>query len=172
MRERFTQFREEHKFTFQLTGLVGNIARLEREGANKLTAQQAKEILGIMQPLRSKEKLTQDDAKDTIRGLQRILTTAQRDEIAKMPEMRRGSGPGGPGGAGPRGQGGSGAPGGSGGPGRPGGGNRQRGERPRFDPAAMKNFNPFNSSSTGPTGARGAARWDTLMKELEKKAAK
>ena len=140
-RERFMQFREEHRSTFQLTGLVGNIARLEQEGMQPLTAAQAKAMLGILTPLRTQDKLSQDGAKETVRALQKVLTQEQRDEIAKMPEQR-GGGRGGP------------------------VVDRPRGERPAFDSPAMKNFNPFNPSTGGPMGGR----WEAFFKQLEAKA--
>lgn len=164
-REQMTKFREEHKYTFQLTRLVGNIGRMEQEGQNKLTAAQAKAMLGILQPLRKQPKLNQDDAKEVIRSLQAVLTMDQRTEINKMPERRSGGGNRGGGAGGPGGQGG-GAPRGQGGQngGRPGG------QRPQLDPAAMKDFNPFNSQSGGMGGPRAAARYDEFFKALEAKA--
>lgn len=182
-REQMTQFREEHKYTFQLTGLVGGIDRMERDGKNKLTAAQAKQILGILQPLRAQPKLTQDQAKETIRALQPILTMDQRTEVGTLSARRggggnRGGGTGGPGGSGGGfggpGGGGQGGPGGgaqggpgSGGPGGPGAQGRSGGNRPPFDPAAMKDFNPFNPQSGGMGGPRAAARWDEFFKTLE-----
>ena len=155
MRERRDQFRTEHESTFRLTRLVENIGRLDTEGKHPLTKQQAKDTLAILTPLRTQEKLTQDDAKETIRALQKVLTIDQRTEISQMPEQRWGGG----------GQGGPGGPGGA----RPGGGNvSPGGQRPSFDPAAMKNFNPLNPSSG--MGGRGAAHMDNFFQTLEAKA--
>jgi len=171
-REQMTQFREEHKYTFQLTRLVGNIGRLEQEGKNKLTPAQAKQLLGILQPLRTQPKLTQDDAKEAIRSLQAALTMDQRTEIGQMPERRFGGGNrGGQGGPGGQGMGGAGGQGG-GAPRGQGGqnGGRPGGQRPQFDPAAMKDFNPFNAQSGGMGGPRAAARYDEFFKALEAKA--
>jgi len=173
-RERMTQFREQHKFTRQLTMLASNIGRLERDGQHKLTAKQAQQLLAVLQPLRAQPKLTQDEAKETTRALQQVLTMDQRTEIGKMPEQRfdgGNRGAGGSGGAGSAGAPGMGGPGGSGG-GAPRGQGGSRGDRPRFDPAAMKDFNPFNPQSGGMGGPRAAARWDEFFKALEAKAKK
>ncbi len=184
-REKFVQFQETHKYTFQLMGLVGNIMRMERDGKTPLTAQQAKELLAVLQPLRKQEKLTQDDAKAAIRDVQRVLTEAQRNAIAAMPERdggRRATGGGGgagngggmrggppPGGGAPPpggpGGGPGGAPGGRGGA----GGDGARGARPMMDPTTMQNFNPFYKPDGEDTG-RMSRRWDTLFETLEKKA--
>jgi len=176
--EQFAQFQEQHKYTMQLSGLARNIGRMEREGQYKLTPAQAKQILEILQPLRTQPKLTQDEAKDTIRALQQVLTMDQRTEVAKLQAAtppggnRRGGGAGGPGG-------GAGRPGGNGGQGAPGAGSRggpagsrQGGDRPRFDPEAMKDYNPFNPASTGMGGQRAAGRWEEFFTALEAKTAK
>ena len=99
-------------------------------------------MLAVLQPLRSQPKLTQDQAKDALRGLKATLTEEQLTEIGTMKAPQYGSrqnGQGGQGGA----QGGG--PGGGGGQ---GGG--QQGNRPRLDPVAMKDFNPFNLPENSP----------------------
>jgi len=180
--EQFAQFQEQHKYTMQLSGLVRNIGRMEQEGQYKLTPAQAKQILGILQPLRTQPKLTQDEAKDTIRALQQVLTMNQRTEVGKLQAAappggnRRGGGAGG--GAGRNGgNGGPGGSGGMGGAGAPGAGSRggpaggrTGGDRPRFDAEAMKDYNPFNPESGGMGGPRAAARWDAFFAALEAKA--
>jgi len=158
MRKQLTQFREEHKSTFQLTGLVDKIARLDQHGAQPLTAAQAQQMLAILTPLRAQEKLTQGAAKETIDALQQVLTSAQRTEISEMPEARHGGGQGRPNG------GGGGAGNGAGGQG--GADRRASGERPRWDRDAMQNFNPFHSSAGGP----GAGRMETFFAQLQTKA--
>lgn len=178
--QKMAQFRENHKYTFQLMRLVGNIGRLEREGKNPLTADQAKQILGVLTPLRSQKTLTQDDAKTAIRDVQKVLTEEQRNEIAAFPERGPGGGPGGSGGGqgGPGGSGGmrgGGRPGGPGGPptgGGPGGagGNRPRGGGQGFDPASMQNFNPLYNGEDAPMGGRMAERWNKFFEGLQQKA--
>ncbi|MHB9129549.1 MAG: hypothetical protein ACYDBB_00480 [Armatimonadota bacterium] len=143
---RMSEFREAHKYTFQLSGLVRNIGRLEEDGKQALSKDQAKRLLVVLTPLKTKSKLTQDEAKETIKAVRAILSTAQRDEIAKMKPERQGR--------------------------RSGqGGEQQRpaGSRPQFDPDAMKDFNPFNPPKDSPM-ARGAERMQQFFDGLGKKA--
>jgi hypothetical protein len=149
-REAFEKFRETHKYTFQLTTLLRNIGRLERDGKNKLTAAQAKSLLDALTPLRAQEHMTQDDAKAAIRDVQKVLTEDQRNEIAALPERSFG-GPGG-GQGGNRGGMQGGGPGGPppGGGGGMGGG-RTGGPRMTMD----NNFNPLRDTGDGRGGRMG-----------------
>ena len=142
----FAQFREAHKFTFQLTSMVGNIAQLDTDGVAPLTPAQAKTMLGILTPLRTKASLTQDEAKETLKALKQVLTEQQLTEIGKMKPRR--STRGGQG-QGMRGSG---------------------GHRPNFDPNAMKDFNPFNPKGGAPTAQQSQQRWNTFFAALGKKA--
>lgn len=153
-RAEFEQFREDHKFTFQFSRLVGNVGRLDKETDTPLTQDQAKKILAQLEPLRKAESMNQDEAKDNIKKLQAILTTEQRDNIAKMKERtRRFNGPGGTAGqARPSGQ--------NGGQASPGG--RQRGGF-----KLEQNFNPFNAAGND----RMAKRWDRFFDALKDRAA-
>jgi len=178
-REEMERMREANKYHMQLMRLVGNIERLERESTAPLTAQQARLVLDILTPLRTKDKLTEDMAKETILQLQRVLTVDQRTEIGKLPERRFGGAgdrPGNPPNAGPGGP----PDGGGGGP-PPGGpplvgndgppaGERPGGGPPRFNPAMLKDFNPFHPAAgqPGPDGDR----WEAFFTALEAKAAK
>lgn len=166
MMAKFQKFREEHKNTFALTELTGKLGRMERDGITPLTAAQAKSILDILTPLRTKEKLTQDEAKATIQQINAALTEAQLSALDKMPSgrngMRQRNGQGGSGG-----QGGF-RPGGQNGQGGQGGPNGAQGNRPRFDPDAMKDFNPFNPDKGGMgRGERMKAFFDMLEKKAK-----
>lgn len=155
MRERFTQFREEHRYTFMLMQLASGIVRLEDDPAHAVSSAQAKQLLAVLQPLRTQPTLTQDEAKNTIKAIQSILTAEQRDAINKLqPERnRQQGGPGAPGMGRPSGQ-------------RPQGGGR----RMPMDLDAMKNFNPFNASQKSPMAQRGGRGIEQLFTVLEKKA--
>ncbi|MEI7833358.1 MAG: hypothetical protein WCJ56_09185, partial [bacterium] len=50
-RAAMTKYMEEHKSGMQLSQKVRNIAKLEKDGKDKLTAEQAKKILDILKPL-------------------------------------------------------------------------------------------------------------------------
>lgn len=151
----FAQFRESHKYTFMLSRMAANIGRLSESKA-PLTPKQAKAVLAVLQPLRKKTSLTQDEAKDSTKKLKAVLTEKQLTAIGKMKPEHRFGGPGG-----------QGRPGGQGGQGRmpqmqPGQG------RPRFDMSAMKNFNPFNPPKGTPMAERGAKRMNDLFDDLKK----
>ena len=180
-RRQFAEFQKQHESTVRLERYARGIMRLE-QGQHKLTAAQAKQILDILQPLRTQPKLIQDEAKETQFALQKVLTMEQRTEVNAVPERGSGGGFRGPGGAG--GSGGNGGPGMSGGPGGPGGpggamrrpggqnGDRPNGQRRQFNAEAMKDYNPFNPQSGGMGGPRAAERWDAFFKALEEKAKK
>jgi len=157
---RFAQFRESHKYTFQLTRLAGNIGKLEEEKKAPLTPAQAKAVLAVLEPLRGKPKLTQDDAKVALKGLKAALNEQQLTEIGKMKEPERRPGQGGQGGPG------MGPGGGQRGPGQGPG----AGQPPAMNPDAMKNFNPFNLPKDSPMGGRSAERWNKFFDALTKKA--
>lgn len=154
-----SQFRDEHKYTFQLMRFTGNIGRLETEPTTTpLTQQQAKQVLTLLQPLRAQTTLSQDQAKDALRGLKSVLTELQLTQVGAMKSPQNAMGRQG-------GQGGGAQGGGQGG--------GQQGNRPRmqFDPAAMKDFNPFNPPKDSPMASgRQAARWEALFTDLEAKA--
>jgi len=158
------QFREQHKYTFQLMQMVHHIAIIDKDPKHTLSAAQAKKTLAVLKPLRTKPKLTEDQAKQALKGLKKVFTVDQLNAMAKIKpgSGQRRTGPGGPGGPG-----GGGRPGGPGGP--PGGG---QGNRPRFDANAMKDFNPFYAkpSKSDARAADRGKRWNEFFTALEKKA--
>lgn len=167
------QFRNEHKFTFQLMQMVRKIGEIDQNPKYALKPAQAKKILGVLKPLRSKPTLTQDQAKTAIKKVQAVLTVDQLNAMARIKERPRGfgGGPGGGQGMGRPGGGGFGGPGMGAPGGRPGG----QGNRPRMDASRMKNFNPFYKNPKAPAqgfAARGAKRMDTFFADLQKKAGK
>jgi len=181
----FAQFSNEHKFTFQLMQMVRKIGEIDRDPKYTLKPAQAKRVLGVLKPWRSKPKMTQEQAKSILKQLKTALTIDQLNAMARIKERRPGGpggpggGPGGPGmgrpGGGGFGGGGMGAGGGFGGPGmgRPGGTGGQ-GNRPRMDLGSRKNFNPFykNPKPEQGFGARGAKRTDDFFAALQAKAGK
>lgn len=159
----FAQFREEHKFTFQLMQMVRHIGDIDRDPKHTLTPAQAKKVGAVLKPLRSQPKLTQDQAKQALKSLKVIFTVDQLNAMAKIKSPQRFGGGQRPGG------GFSGAPGGQGRPGGPGG---QNGNRPRMDPARMKNFNPFyaKADKSDQFAADRAKRWNDFFSRLDAKA--
>lgn len=158
----FQKFRAQHKYTFQLSATVyRGFSELERTPSTKLKPAQAKQILTVLNPLRKQSKLTQDQAKATIQKLQRALDERQLSAIDRVLNSSGrssfGSGrPGGGPGAGPSGN-------------RPSGANASR--RPAFDPAKMKDFNPFNPGKPTSTNQRQIDRVKRLFDFLQARAA-
>ncbi len=175
----FAEFREKHKNTYELTDTVQKLSEMDKDKRYTLTQAQAKSILSVLKPLRSKPKLTQNEARLALAGVKKPLRQVQLNALsATRPSTR----PGGRQGlaAGPR-------------PGdgptqyrprpdgarqdnrqQPGASNRPnaRTENRAFDPAAMQNFNPFYSKATSsePRSAQRARRWDAFFNSLERKA--
>lgn len=152
----FSQMREKYKYTFQLMSMVRHIGEIDKDSKYTLTAAQAKKVLAVLQPLRSKSKLTQDQAKDVLKQLKPIFTVNQLNAMARIKDPQPGTRP--PTAGRTQGQG------------RPGGGTP--GVRPRFDPNAMKDFNPFysNPKATDEISKRRAKRWNDFFTALQKKA--
>lgn len=168
---------EQFRYTFQLTRATRNITELEKNKETALTPAQAKQVLAILKPLRSKPKLTSDQAKAASIKLEKVFTLAQQDAIAKMrPQFgrdrgtRQGDGQR-PGlnrdnaqrdgqkrqGVGQRGQNARGQA-----------GNQQR----RWDQNTMKDFNPFyvKPAKGDKMAAAQAKRWNEFFASLEVKA--
>jgi len=174
--EAFRKFREQHKYTFQLRTMVtAGLMEIERSKSTQLKPEQAKKILEILTPLQKQPKLTQEQAKQAIHKLQKVLDQRQLAAVDRVLQRRPGMGgpPGGPGGApGPGGPGGPGAMG----PGRPPrqgapAGGPSAANRPRFDPTKMQNFNPFNPSPQSPMYQMEKEQNDRLFSFLKARAA-
>src|SRR5690242_1058482 len=68
----FQKFREQHKYTFQLTStLTRGLMECQRSKSTELKPDQAKKILAVIEPLKKQPKLTQDQAKATLQKLQK-----------------------------------------------------------------------------------------------------
>lgn len=165
----FEEFREKHKYTFELIDTVRKLGEIDKDKKYALTQAQAKQVLAVLKPLRDKPKLTQAQAKQALGGVKKPLTLEQLNAMSRIKQ------PGRPG----RGQGlaagprpGSGQrPGGpppGGPPGEPGARPAQRG----LDPKTMQDFNPFYSKATAsdPGSAQRAKRWNEFFSSLERKA--
>lgn len=172
--EEFRKWREAHKYTFQLTSTLRGLKMLDRDAKTKLTPAQAKKILAVLQPLRNKPKVTQDDSKNALKQIKAALTVNQLNALARFEAERRNR-RGGPGG-GTGGGGMGGPPGGAPGT-RPGGAQGARpgapsGSRPQMpNLSQMKDFNPFKPNpQMGPFGQRAAEYWDNFFKGLQQRA--
>ena len=154
MREQFTRMREALADTMALMGTVSGIRRLAQDGAPALTADQARALLGVLQPLREETTLPSEKAREYNTRLQNILTSAQRDSVREMAERRRSQGAGGAAGARPGG--------GTGGAGRQGG-------MGMMDPAALKDVNPYSAQNTAGGRFDGRSTMEELIALLEKR---
>lgn len=175
--EAWRKWREAHKYTFQLTSTLRALEEIDKDPKTKLTPAQAKKILTVLQPYRNKPKMTQDDAKNALKGIKAALNVNQLNAIARIEAERRNrrGGFGGPGGGGmgmrPGAPGGppAGAPGARPG-GAPGAGGRPGGNFRMPDPSQMKDFNPFKPDTSTPFGQRAAQRWSEFFKGLQQRA--
>jgi hypothetical protein len=176
----FQKFREQHKYTFQLTRMLRGLNDLEKDSSTALQPAQAKSILAVLKPWQTKPKMTQDDAKGVMRGVKKVLTAKQLNALSRVQDRGFGGGRGGPGGGpggGPPGGGVGGPPGGGPGGGGPPGGYRGAGGpggggQRRFDPATMKNFNPLltKADPNNPMSGRRVERNKRMFAALEARA--
>ena len=171
----FQKFRDQHKLGFQLsTTMTAGLNEIERSPSTALKPAQARQILGIIGPLRNQTQLSEDQARSAIKRLQRVLDQKQLAAVDRAIQAGQRRMAGGFGGGRP----GAGGPGGGGfGGGRPGGGMGGPGGRPggaRFDPARMmRNFNPFHPDPGAPPQMyqRSKQRMDMLFGFLAARAA-
>lgn len=149
---------------FELSRLAGQISMLNADKAHALTRDQSRAVLKLLYPLRDKPKLPAAEAKEVTVRLRKVLTKSQLETISKI---RPQFGPGGrrqmPQGERRNGQMQQRGPGSQ--------GENQTGEvrRPRrFDPEAMKDFNPFYAKPAkgDPMAERMSHRWDDFFKDL------
>jgi hypothetical protein len=151
----FAQFREKNKYTFQLMSMVRHIGEIDKDAKYRLSPDQARRVLKVLDPLRARPKMTQDQAKDALRSLKPIFNINQLNAMARIKPPQFGGGQ--------RGQGG---PGGQG-MGRPGG----NGQRRPMDMNAMKDFNPFYAKAApGGFGAERAKRTQLFITTLHERA--
>jgi hypothetical protein len=155
------KFMEQTKYKRQMREQLRAVAEINRDPSTALTPTQAKQLLTIVKPWSAKPKMTEEQAKQIMRSVKKVMTARQLNAMSRVRPQRRG-GFGGPGGGqgGPGGNGGvrrAGTPGG--GPGGPGGQGRAGGGR-GFDPsrlAAMKDAN-FLSTKPDPNNPRSSRR--------------
>lgn len=178
MFKKMGEWRDKNKNLFSVGRTMGALAEFEKDKTTALTKDQAKKIMAVVGPWKSKPVMTDANAKDLLKQVGATFTPAQAKklaQLAKEAEARRG----GFGGGGGRPGGGGGAPGGGapgGGGGRPGGG----GGGMQMDPAAMKKrmdammkgFNPLNFSTIpdSPMKERSTKPVKDGLAALEKKA--
>lgn len=144
-----SEFRERHKYTFQLMDTVRKMMEMEKDPKVALTKDQAKQVLNILKPLQKKEKLTQEEAKEVLKNLKKVLTAKQLTAMGKIKIQRPAQRP--PTGERPR------PPEGA----QP---------RPRFDPERMRNFNPFYINPSDPRAKDRARPILQFLEDLERKA--
>jgi hypothetical protein len=177
MFKKFQEWRDKNKNLSSVNRTIGAIAEFEKDKTTALTKDQAKKILAVLGPWKSKPVMTDANAKDMLKQVGATFTPAQAKKLAQvMSEQRGGFGGGGmrgggaPGGGGGR-PGGGGAPGGGGG--RPGGGMQMdpAAMKKRFD-TMMKGYNPINFSTIpdSPMKERSIKPVKDALAALDKKA--
>lgn len=150
------QMREKYRYTFELMRMVRHIQEIDKDKKYTLTPDQAKKVLAVLKPYRTKPKMTQEQAKQVLKSLKPIFTAAQLKAMENVkPSLQRRPSP----------------PPGDRDKERPSGPPPAAGQR-RFDPDAMKDFNPFYSKA--PKGDKWAEervkRMNEFFASLEKKA--
>ena len=178
MPPQFQKFMEQTKYKRQMRDQLRAISEINRDPGTAVKPGQAKQLLAILRPWNTRDKMSEEDAKSIMRSVKKVMTAKQLNAMAKVkPQRGFGGGGGGfgrpgggPGGGGPGGGGFAGRPGGGpGGPGGPGGG--PGGRRP-FDLSRMKdaNFLRTKVDLKEPRTARRAEGNKRLMAMLEARA--
>jgi uncharacterized membrane protein YgcG len=154
------KFRETHKNFEYLQQTLAGINEMEKYPTTRLTKDQAKQILAVIKPWRNRPVMTNEQAGQVNKALNKPLTLDQVKKVATAPNMMRG------------GRGFGGRAGGGGGGGAGGGGQRRPGQ---FDFSKFpdpKEYNPLNPASLPFEQFRPMAtqRMNELMKLLEDRA--
>jgi hypothetical protein len=144
---------------FQLMRLVQNVGKLDKGNKGHLSADQAKSILNIVQPLRKQTSLTRDQAQDALGKINGLLTEEQKTLVDAMkPDKNK------------HGMGGGGSHHFSGN--EP---SEQSGEHHHFNGGGMANgggmtedFNPFNPPKDAPMAKDLAKQWNDLFNKFGK----
>ncbi|WP_394796490.1 hypothetical protein [Armatimonas sp.] len=179
MFKKFGEWREKNKSLSSVGRTLGALAEFEKDPKTALTKDQAKKILAVVGPWKSKPIMTDANAKDMLKKVGATFTPQQAKKLAQIMSERGGFGGGG--GGGMR-MGGGGAPGGGAGGGgaRPGGGAPGGGAgggmdmvamKKRFD-TMMKGYNPLNFKTVpeSPMKERSIKPVKDAMAALDKKA--
>ncbi len=148
----FSAIREKYKYTFQLMTMVRHIGEINKDKKYTLTPAQAKSVLAILKPWRTKPKMTQDQAKTVAKNLKKVFTASQLNAMARIKShFGQGPRPGGQGGDRPR---------------------NQNGGQHRFDPNRFKDVNPFYTKidKNDPRSAERVKRWNEFFAGLEARA--
>jgi hypothetical protein len=180
MFKKFQDWREKNKNLASFNRTIGAIAEFEKDKSTALTKDQAKKILAVLGPWKSKPIMTDSNAKDVLKQVGATFTPAQAKKLAQEMSKRQGFGGGGgggrPGGGGAPGGGGGfggggGRPGGGGAPGGGGGGMDMGAMKKRFD-TMMKGYNPLNFSTVpeSPMKERSIKPVKDALAALDKKA--
>ncbi len=154
--EALRKFHEQHRYTFLqlLTMATEGLVECERWKSTAIRADQAKKILSVIQSLKAKPRLSQDQARSSIRDLHRVMDHSQAARMDRAvreagqrvmrlqsDDARR----------------------------------KQSEQRPSgslaaFDPARMKNFNPFCPSMSSPRYQSDIDRNYKLVSFLQSRA--
>ncbi|WP_395140066.1 hypothetical protein [Armatimonas sp.] len=169
MFKKFGEWRDKNKSLSSVNRTLGALAEFEKDPKTALTKDQAKKILSVVGPWKSKPIMTDANAKDMLKKVGATFTPQQAKKLAQIMSER-----GGMGGGGMR-MGGGGAPGGGapgGGGGAPGGGGMDMAVmKKRFD-TMMKGYNPLNFKTIpeSPMKERSIKPVKDAMAALDKKA--
>lgn len=179
------QVSQEFAGKMHLMRMAFLIGALERSDKDALTPAQAKQVLVILRPLRSKPKLSNEESQQIAARLDRVFTKEQREAMANMTANSRGAQrpdgerqgppPGMTAGRPPRDGSASGEDGVRRERPRPDGPEGRTGETRtvrRFDAEEMKDFNPFytGGSEDDQLSRMQARRVDELFTALENRA--
>lgn len=72
-----------------LERFIMGVGLLEKNGKAKLTSSQAKKIVTLVSPWRSKSSMSESQAKDLDKKLEAVLTSAQKNELKSLRPRRR-----------------------------------------------------------------------------------
>ncbi|WP_395088648.1 hypothetical protein [Armatimonas sp.] len=162
MFKKFGEWRDKNKSLSSVNRTLGALAEFEKDPKTALTKDQAKKILAVVGPWKSKPIMTDVNAKDMLKQVGATFTPAQAKKLAQIMSERGGFGGGG--GGGMR-MGGGGAPGGG------GGGMDVATMKKRFD-TMMKGYNPLNFKTVpeSPIKERSIKPVKDALAALDKKA--
>src|SRR5437660_714944 len=102
MPPQFQKFMEQTKYKRQMRGQIRAISEINRDPATAVSPGQAKQLLAILKPWTTKDKMSEQDAKSIMRSVKKVMTAKQLTAMGNVKPQRGFGGGGGGGGFGGR----------------------------------------------------------------------
>src|SRR5262249_32661763 len=95
MPPQWQKFRAPTKYRRQMRNQLRAIGEITRDPTTAITPAQAKQLLAIVKPWTTKDKMSEEEAKGIMRSVKKVMTAKQLTAMGNVKEPQRGFGGGG-----------------------------------------------------------------------------